>query len=369
MHKKIKATNGKARILFKLLMHTGIVLYHLFFFAACKQSKEQLASNRFASTRPLNSSLTMPDSVYGYLQEVLDSIQHYSIYKKQIDWNEYRKSFIQDAKGAQSYAETYFAIEEALRRLGDRHSFLKSPDDDMQWRAAVQDKRFEFKRTHGVMRDGIAHIYVPAFTSGNPEACLQYATGLQEIIKKLDAMKPIGWIVGLDYNYGGNMWPMLAGIGPLLVREGVQGNFLDADGRKTPWIYENGTAKAGKEILLMIANPYKIRNKQVPIAINISERTASSGEAILISFLGQPNVRVFGTPTAGLSTANGDYPLKDGARLILTSAVFTDAAGKVYGKKIPPHVDLSDDLFYRLTNRLRAPTKWILSRHRPKPDS
>jgi C-terminal processing protease CtpA/Prc len=141
------------------------------------------------------------------------------------------------------------------------------------------------------------------------------------------------------------MWPMLAGVGPL-TGEGVLGSFLAADGTRTPWMYENGEVKAGNEVLLKLPNPYKVKNQQAPVAILVSERTASSGEAILVSFIGRPNTRIFGVPTAGLSTANQNITLVDGAQLILTTAVFADRRGKLYGKQIVPDVDLSKKWYF-----------------------
>jgi C-terminal processing protease CtpA/Prc len=90
----------------------------------------------------------------------------------------------------------------------------------------------------------------------------------------------------------------------------------------------------------------QIRNKNRPIVVFTSKRTASSGEGILIALKNNPNVRIFGEPTAGLTTANGNYPLKDGAELIITSAIFTDKNGKLYGDKIMPDVNLSDKWYY-----------------------
>ncbi|MGH3274193.1 MAG: S41 family peptidase [Streptosporangiaceae bacterium] len=47
-------------------------------------------------------------------------------------------------------------------------------------------------------------------------------------------------------------------------------------------------------------------------------RTASDGEAMAIAFRSQPGVRVIGTPTAGFTTGNRTYLLRDGTRLCIT---------------------------------------------------
>src|SRR5206468_4322951 len=58
--------------------------------------------------------------------------------------------------------------------------------------------------------------------------------------------------------------------------------------------------------------------------------TASSGEAITISFRGRPGARSFGAPTAGLSTGNEEYALPDGSMLFLTTSIEADRIGHRY---------------------------------------
>ncbi len=67
------------------------------------------------------------------------------------------------------------------------------------------------------------------------------------------------------------------------------------------------------------------------MAVLVDGRTASSGEAVLISFLGARDVRTFGEPTAGYATANEGFTLPDGATLAITTALMADRTGRSYG--------------------------------------
>ncbi len=58
-------------------------------------------------------------------------------------------------------------------------------------------------------------VVTKCFTE-NDRQFIAYATKLQGIIADLDKAHPAGWVVDLRGNVGGNMWPMLAGIGPVL---------------------------------------------------------------------------------------------------------------------------------------------------------
>ncbi|QHT65267.1 hypothetical protein GXP67_00550 [Rhodocytophaga rosea] len=350
-------------------------IYWLFAYiilAGCNPKNTSDQSALMADAVPISNPLAaMPNSVTTYINAALDTMQQGSIRKSHVDWPLIRKIAFEKAKGATTYRQTYPAIEHALKALGDHHSFLITPEQHQQWlgKGNKSDPIQKPLLSEGMMLDNkFAFLTVNTFTSGDSLQMQTYASTLQAKIRELDTQNPLGWIIDLSYNSGGNMWPMLAGIGPL-VGEGVLGSFLAADGTRTTWSYEHGEVKAGNELVLKVANPYTVKDKLVPIAILVGERTASSGEAIVISFMGRANTRVIGSPTAGLSTANQNITLLDGAQLILTTAVFADRRGTIYGKRITPHADLSKKWyfiygFYQHVMRTEA-KDWITSLKNP----
>ncbi len=62
-----------------------------------------------------------------YLNEVLDVIQDNSV-KRNVNWDKFRSTTIQEAAKARTSSDTYAAITNALKRMGDNHSGLQSPD-------------------------------------------------------------------------------------------------------------------------------------------------------------------------------------------------------------------------------------------------
>ena len=68
-----------------------------------------------------------------------------------------------------------------------------------------------------------------------------------------------------------------------------------------------------------------------PVKRFVRSRLRSSSIPIV-----RPRTRSFGLPTAGLSTANGTFPLSDGAMILLTTAIEADRTGRRYGDKIEP---------------------------------
>jgi C-terminal processing protease CtpA/Prc len=222
----------------------------------------------------------------------------------------------------------------------------------------------------------IGRVVVPALENGDQARMQAFANTLQNYIEALARQNPQGWIVDLRGNLGGNMWPMLAGIAPL-IDASVVGSFVDADGKKTTWFVDaegSGLRNPdGSENVICRTAERKIgfREPQT-IAVLIDRGTASSGEAIAIAFQGQPRVRLFGRATHGETTANEGFPLSDGANLVLATAVEADRTGKVYLSGITPDVQLpEEDERPKSTESdpmVRAAAQWIKLSATPNAD-
>lgn len=152
----------------------------------------------------------------------------------------------------------------------------------------------------------------------------------------MDQVPVRGWVVDLRANGGGNMLPMLAGVGPLL-GEGMIGAFLHPSGERLLWSYRYGTLLLGDQVLLKVEGPaHELRRLMPPVAVLTSGVTASSGEAVAVAFPGRPQTCSFAALTRGLPTANEPYTLSDGARLLLTVALFADRSGRTYDAPLVP---------------------------------
>jgi C-terminal processing protease CtpA/Prc len=163
------------------------------------------------------------------------------------------------------------------------------------------------------------------------------------------------------------MWPMLAGIGPVL-GEGEPGAFLDPDGARQRWFYEDGASgldNGANRLLIVTVNgpPYVLRRPAPPVAVLTGPGTASSGEAMVVAFRGRPETRSFGQPTYGVPTANRGYVLSDGATMQLTVSWDQDREGVVYDAPIVPDErvdgapgDPAQDLV------VAASSAWLLAR-------
>ncbi len=275
-----------------------------------------------------------------YLDEALDIMQEHSINRHEIEWASFRQEAHAQARDAQTPADTYYAIRFAISELGDHHSGFMSPERTQEFQEGFPQAEIHEPRGK-LLERGLGYVLLPGCCSGGGEAALEYATSVQQIIREIDAANPCGWVVDLRENTGGNMWPMLAGIGPVL-GEGQAGAFVGPDGPQGVWGYTNGQSWLDDRTVIPVGASYRLQRAMPPVAVLTGHDTRSSGEAIVVAFRGRANTRSFGRETGGLSTANHMYALSDGACINLTVSVLADRTGHQYGEQIVPDQVLED---------------------------
>lgn len=268
-----------------------------------------------------------------YLDSALSLMQSHSLHRHEVSWPAFREEMYGRATGAEAPEQTYGAISMALQKL-NRHSFFIPPSEEP---GRATPPSLWPPLAAGVLAGRFGWVRTATFnTSGADEHAQQY----HDLIRAADAVDPCGWVVDLRFNPGGNMWPMLAGIGPIL-GEGSPGAFIDADGVRMPWFYEGGVAgviRGGQRFTASrVGRPYQLRRPDPPVAVLTDRNTASAAEAIAIAFRGRANTRSFGLATNGVPTANTVYGMPDGATVVLTTAWEADRDGVRYEGTIVPH--------------------------------
>lgn len=319
-------------------MFRSVLLFLLLFFSAGEM-------NNFSAAEPTGplvffqapSTQTLPDSLKSYLIEAIQIVKNNALHRDSINWFKTEEQIFTMAAAARTYEDCYPALRFLLQALGDRHSFLISAS--ISKAVANPDAYKTMPLTTGEILEGkIAYLRMPFVFGGNESAATYFADQLHLLLKQLDHAKPKAWILDLRSNRGGNCWPMLAGIGPLL-GEGVCGYFVDPYKKEPPlaWSYENGQALEGSSISTKVSGtPYQLRQSMPWVAVLTGPNTASSGEVVTVAFRKRPKTRSFGEATAGLSTGNQEFRLRDGAMLILTTSIYADREREVYGGKIHP---------------------------------
>ncbi|MDX1448787.1 MAG: S41 family peptidase [Acidimicrobiia bacterium] len=332
--------------------------------AACTASTSPVTTDVPVSAAPIKATTTttlpptttttrpppeLSDEADAYLQEALDLMRTWSINRDQVDWEAVEATVYRLANGAETPADTYRAIETAVNSLRDDHSVFLTPSETR----TLFDGQARFDQpTVDVRSDGIGVVWVGFYRGNIGEQADAYARALAiEIVAVADRV--CGWIVDLRQNTGGNMWPMVAGLAPLLGGEGEIGSFTYPDGMVEPWRLRDGVAWWNDQPMTTYGTP--IPDEQLPVAVLIGGSTASSGEATAVAFRGRPDTRLFGRETAGLTTSNEPLYLSDGAMLALTMSVFTDRTGHTFGQDIPVVPDEEVD-----GDPLDSAVRWLL---------
>ncbi|MET9629498.1 S41 family peptidase [Lentzea sp. NPDC006480] len=264
-----------------------------------------------------------------YVDKALDLLQRHSMESAKADWPAIRAQAHLATVGASTPEDTYDAIRHVIATLGNPHTHLITSH-----RAGTPS---EPTVPTGRLVETTAWLVIPETDSRNGEA---YVRAGLSVLTELIASRPTGWVVDLRGNRGGDMHPMLTVVAPLL-GEGEKGRFIRPQGRPHAWGIRRGHVYNGRHTAFRkIKVPAALDTR---VAVLVDGHTASSGEAVLISFLGAENVRTFGEPTAGYATANQAFKLPDGARLAITTAHMADRTGRVHGNTpIAPDTPVSN---------------------------
>lgn len=341
---------------------------------------------------PPDSPTAITPQAAGFLNSALDIIQQHALSSQSVDWSALRREAFQKAAGSFNPIDTYPAIYWALAQMNDPGSRIRLPaglypDQISLLQQAEKEAAASAPPSHpplpptpftarrlpeghidAVLGRKFAHLSLPTCSATDNDGRMLYAADVRRIVASLSAQKPEGWILDLRGNAGGNMWPMLDGVGPIL-GDGVVGAFVMASGQRISWFYSDGKAgtrnNAGIEsVSLNLPATPEEAGPPPPVAVLVDSSTAKSAEAVAIAFHGRQNTRFFGQRTAGMSTAVQGFPLSDGAQIYLTTAIDADRNGHVFPGGLTP-----DQVFPPVTSMppeesdvaLNAAEQWLAS--------
>lgn len=353
---------------------------------ACVLAAAAIAASPAAAQEPP----PLPDSVSAYVDSALVVMRSHVIGGDTVDWHAFRARVFERAAGSEIPLDTYRALRWALRSLNP-HSFLQTGTE--RWRLEVErhpelaergapeespilspfsDRRRPEGRLFERAGATVGYVRVPGFGGGH---LTEFADSIQMSVRDQEEAGACGWVVDLRGNGGGNMWPMLAGLGAL-VGEGRLGEFHTADGVSGVWFQEGGVTgidptDGGERVeVARVTEPFRL-DRHPPVAVLFDRGTGSSGEAVAIAFIGRPATRSFGVTTYGYTTSNQGFRMPDGANIVLTVGVNADRDGRPYPTAVEPdeRVEIRPDGTVPETaphpdrdRQLRSALEWLLRR-------
>jgi hypothetical protein len=142
-----------------------------------------------------------------------------------------------------------------------------------------------------------------------------------------DAARSCALVVDLGVQYGGNAWPILMTMHPLL-SQANRAIFVKRDGERVRLFEPQQLAGMQAYFGGDARNPL-VRFSGQPLAVVVDGKTSSAGEMLLVAMLGEgERVRTFGHTSQGSTAANRSHALPDGSMLLLTTSRYAlgDAA-------------------------------------------
>lgn len=285
------------------------------------------------------------------LDETLSFMEKNYYRRSQVSWTELAAAARTRLREASSCEAAYSSISWCFKQLNEPHSFIMSPEKAARYSGDMLSPDQPAPRLSDLvgeirgewLQDSIGYLTIPWVSTTDSLICQQIADSLQSVIARLDSRNVSRWIIDLRKNSGGNCWPMLAGIGPLL-GDGVCGYFVSGEAR-VPIAYKDGSALQGRHVICQVSKRgYRTQRNQKSIVVLTGRRTVSAGELVALAFKGRSQTWLMGEPTAGRTTANATYPLSDRSMLVLTICQEADHMGRICEGSIEPDRFVSVDM-------------------------
>lgn len=276
-------------------------------------SDKDVLLRRFSASSVEAASVTPTNRV----SEIADLISRKSVYlsdedgKQRQDFMEYA---MQLAASVDTGAKDEQLIAALLKYAGDTHSrYLGGPSNQL---GSPLPSAPLLPRSTVV--GSVGYVEVPGTMAATPESVRDFHEELIKVLSEFEGRDLKSLVVDLRRNSGGNMWPAICALQPMLPAE--FGYFLYPDGKKVSW-----TEISGQIAPLLVANGDCAKEKafvaaEVPLYVLLSGETASAGEAIAIALLSRPGSVSAGSPTMGLTSANEPVTLTDGSTVVVAAS-------------------------------------------------
>lgn len=290
--------------------------------------------------------------------EALNAVRPIAMNRDRVDWNAVEARARDLAASAQDTIDLLPAYHLIVWSLNDNHSRILPSDEQVdEWIRRNGRERFlpdlprrraivsEFRgrqvsgRDLSLANESMARLVViPAFNEDDADNAFA-----QSITTALD--RPggsCGYVVDLRGNTGGNMFPMIAGLWPLLgddftlpvAAPGVEtGRLFFRDGQMVASLSDDSNAEVLGRLPTWSGSTDEAAR---PVAVLVDHGVASSGEGTALALRGRPQTRFFGETTFGAASGNAILTLSDGLMMAVTFTYLKDRDGRIYPDGIPP---------------------------------
>lgn len=284
-------------------------------------------------------------------------IKSNALVSREADW----EAELRRIESVEPAMEPAAAVRAVVAAYGDPHAAYRTAEEARAWKEGVKAEQgpagahaIEAEKAAAAERPQVpegpwgnlldaqtGYIGLPPCGTGDRRQMTLYAWTIRGLIASQSAAGAKSWVIDCRLNGGGNIWPMLVGLAPLL-GDGPQFRSLMPGGRVQVFGLRGDAGwvdwGAGPELNFELINAERPSRevKGDRVAVLTGPWTMSSGEMITVAFMSRGSVRMFGEPTAGLTTITGFFPLSDGSVLVLPTGRVATSDGRVIDGKLVP---------------------------------
>jgi len=317
---------------------------------ACKSAVQE---NKAATAKKLDQTAVLLDSLIVLAQK-------HSYYASTVNWTDLKKDMLELSEKHDSIDQLGKPAEWMFKTLGDYHGMLmydykvafshrsksNGPPQDSIYQAIGSTKINTPYTVYGTLLEqhNIAYLEILATGVMQEQQILSARDEIRNTICALKKQHPIGWIIDLRCNIGGNMNPMLAGLGELIPNADLGGDTKDGKSFHSTWSFQNGNFyENGNSYYKADLNCADLTNDS-RMAVLTSQYTASAGEVVVSSLKGQQGLKVIGAKTSGLSSTNGWFVLSDKWIFAPMTAYYRSKDKTVHKDGIVPDITIHEPL-------------------------
>ncbi len=299
--------------------------------------------------------------------QLLDSIiflaKENSVNTNNVDWNSITKKVktrldLKDstlnalAKPTQLLLTELNDFHGALLINGQRYMGEVKKDDTLSYKAnqEISSKLYQeslkgYKIETEMITKKIGYLVIPAINIGGDQNAIDLATKtIRDSICKLLSKDPKKLIIDLRTNIGGNMYPMLSGLGLLFPDLKLGGDSKNGESFYSSWEIKEGNFYMWENQMTSIPLNCECKNKVKKYVILTSRYTTSSGEVVASSLRGQKNIILLGERTAGYSSTNSWYQITEEILFSPAIAYYMSIDKTLHKNGIIPNIEIMEDI-------------------------
>jgi hypothetical protein len=309
------------------------------------------------------------DSLYTF-------IKYNSIHRDIVSWDSMDTAHSKCLVSAKNDLDTLQCFVQILRALDDIHSNITYKNKNYGHYHPVEDSVYirikplldlaaqeSGKISMALLPDQNGYIRIPGIQAFGETEVNRYARIILDSLSVLATQKMKQIVIDLRLNTGGNLYPMLSGLSPLL-GDGIIGYETDVEGTIVrSWEIKKNNFFIGEYQTTSIPDSFSFNLNKMPVVILTGPLTGSSGTMTAIAFKHRPNTFFIGEATTeGYTTSNGYFWFSPDFTMNFATNFVADRKKILYKKAFNPdlYIPGGDNFTHlQLDEKLHAATEFF----------